>query len=211
VIPAGVSIGIIWRPSLWPTRAEEPGEIYSSPSVADQTDMDALELFRTRRTHRSFLDQPLTEEQIKALENIVLWAPTAMNKRATHFVFVTRKETRQDLASRLPNGRFIANAPLAVVIMASADSFAPQDDCAIAATHLQLAVHALGLGSCWTHVSHMTGVDGHSSAENIAAVVPVPEGSTIECIVAIGHPDPSEQGVPCGERQWDHSRVIEIS
>lgn len=171
---------------------------------------NAVEIFRTRRSRRRFLDGPLDPAQVEALKNVALWSPTAMNKRDTKFLFVSRREALADLASRLSNARFLGSAALGVAVMGCCEGYAPVEDSSIAAVNLQLAAHALGLGSCWAHVPHMTGRDGRSAAANVADVLDVPEGYFVECIVGIGRPDPSEPGMPCGERPQDQSRVSEL-
>ena len=51
-------------------------------------------------------------------------------------------------AESLGSGRWIAQAPVCIVIF-SGEGLTPHEDCAAAAENMLIASHALGLGACW--------------------------------------------------------------
>ncbi|HLM54349.1 MAG TPA: nitroreductase family protein, partial [Pseudoxanthomonas sp.] len=45
------------------------------------------QLFRTARTQNKFLDRPVEDAQLRALYDLLKWAPTAANTNPARFVF----------------------------------------------------------------------------------------------------------------------------
>ena len=51
-------------------------------------------LFRDARTANTFTDEPVTEEQVRAIYDLVKWAPTSMNNQPLRIVLVRTPEAR---------------------------------------------------------------------------------------------------------------------
>ncbi len=84
------------------------------------------------------------------------------------------------------------------------------DNASIAATLLQLAVVAEGLGSCWVHINgrpHRTGSE-MSASDYLKTFIPIPENLSPLCVVAIGHPTPDYKFVP--HKELYSEKVIEL-
>jgi 3-hydroxypropanoate dehydrogenase len=94
--------------------------------VPDMTDTvkissDAQDLlFREARTPNTFSDQPVTDEQIAAIYELVKYAPTAMNTQPLRIVLVRQDETRERLLKHMAEGNRekTASAPLVAVLAA---------------------------------------------------------------------------------------------
>jgi 3-hydroxypropanoate dehydrogenase len=84
----------------------------------DQRAQDLL--FRDARTARSFTDEPVSDEQIAALYELVKWAPTLMNSQPLRLVVARSDDARSRLISHLSEGNRAktASAPLAVILAA---------------------------------------------------------------------------------------------
>lgn len=80
-------------------------------------------LFRQARTANSFTDEPVTEEQIAAIYDLVKYAPTAMNTQPLRIVLVRQGEARERLLKHMADGNRdkTANAPLVAVLAADTD------------------------------------------------------------------------------------------
>lgn len=61
--------------------------------------LDAL--FRTARTHRAWIDRPVTPTLLMALYDLVRLAPTALNANPMRLIFVTSKEGKEQLKPHL--------------------------------------------------------------------------------------------------------------
>jgi len=78
-----------------------------------------IDLLRSRRSIRSFTDQPVEQEQLDLLIEAVLRAPSSKGRAPCAFVVVTDKETIARLATAKPQGAaFLRGAPLVVVVCA---------------------------------------------------------------------------------------------
>lgn len=61
-------------------------------------------LFRTARSQNGFLADPVTDEQLRALYDILQWAPTTMNTQPMRLVFVRTKEGKEKLRPAMSPG-----------------------------------------------------------------------------------------------------------
>ena len=81
-------------------------------------DAQALDvLFRTARTHTAFTG-PVTDEQLRAIHELMKWGPTHMNAQPGRIVFVRSKEAKEKLAPALSPGNLdkTMKAPVTAVI-----------------------------------------------------------------------------------------------
>ncbi|HZD98472.1 MAG TPA: malonic semialdehyde reductase [Micromonosporaceae bacterium] len=82
---------------------------------------DAQELlFRSARTANSFTDEPVSDEQVHAIYDLIKWAPTSMNLQALRIVLVRSPEARAKLVDHMSDGNKAktATAPLVAVLAA---------------------------------------------------------------------------------------------
>ena len=75
-------------------------------------------LFRKARTQNGFLDQPVTDVQLRALYELMKWGPTTMNSQPARLVFVRSKAGKEKLAPALSPGNRDKTmaAPVTVII-----------------------------------------------------------------------------------------------
>ena len=80
-------------------------------------------LFRQARTPTTFTDEPVTDEQIAAIYDLVKYAPTAMNTQPLRIVLVRQGEPRERLLKHMADGNRekTASAPLVAVLAADTD------------------------------------------------------------------------------------------
>lgn len=80
-------------------------------------------LFRDARTANAFTDEPVTDEQIAAIYDLVKYAPTAMNTQPLRIVLVRPGEQRERLLKHMADGNRdkTANAPLVAILAADSD------------------------------------------------------------------------------------------
>ena len=77
-------------------------------------------LFREARTANVFTDEPVTEEQVRAIYDLVKWAPTALNAQPLRILLVPQGEPRERLLTHMAAGNRTktAGAPLVAVLAA---------------------------------------------------------------------------------------------
>ncbi|MGX2994773.1 malonic semialdehyde reductase [Streptomyces sp. JNUCC 64] len=86
--------------------------------VLDPTAQDLL--FREARTANSFTDEPVTEEQVQAIYDLVKFGPTAFNQSPLRVVLVRSTEARARLAPHMAEGNRAKteSAPLVAILAA---------------------------------------------------------------------------------------------
>ncbi|MER6416622.1 malonic semialdehyde reductase [Streptomyces humidus] len=77
-------------------------------------------LFRQARTANTFTDEPVTDEQIQAIYDLVKYAPTSLNQQPLRIVLVRSGEARRRLVQHLAEGndKKAEKAPLVAILAA---------------------------------------------------------------------------------------------
>jgi 3-hydroxypropanoate dehydrogenase len=77
-------------------------------------------LFREARTANAFTDEPVTDEQVQAIYDLVKYAPTSMNQQPLRIVLVRSAEARERLVAHMADGNKekTAKAPLVAILAA---------------------------------------------------------------------------------------------
>lgn len=122
--------------------------------------MDVLSAIRERRSIRSFLDKEVPEDDIKKIIECGTLAPSAGNLQPWEFVIVRDPRRKDALAQAAYGQDFIAEAPVAIVVLANqprsatvygrrgSELYAIQDTAA-AVQNMLLAACEMGFGTCW--------------------------------------------------------------
>ncbi len=175
--------------------------------------MEFKEIVAKRRSIRKFADRTLPRDVVDRIVGAALSAPSSRNSRSTRFlivddpVFVSRMADMRDYGAG-----FLKGTPLAVVVLGdTSKTDLWRENCAIAATILQLACVDEGLASCWVHVDGRPRLrevpDGESAADYLRTLLPIPEGCEPLCVVAMGYSDFVPAPLPEAD---DAARVIRI-
>ncbi|MER6525131.1 malonic semialdehyde reductase [Streptomyces sp. NPDC001508] len=86
--------------------------------VLDSATQDLL--FREARTANTFTDEPVTDEQVQAVYDLVKFGPTSMNQSPLRIVLVRSPEARERLVQHMSEGnrKKTAAAPLVAILAA---------------------------------------------------------------------------------------------
>ena len=152
--------------------------------------MDAIECLKTRRSVRSYTNDPIDRAVIEDIVDCGRLAATGMNLQPWEFVVVTDTAMRHKIAGITEYGKFIADAPVCIVVISEKCKYFIED-CSAATQNLLLAARAHGLASCWV------AGDKKTYCAEIADILGVPETHTLVSLVAIGHakstPEPQKR------------------
>jgi 3-hydroxypropanoate dehydrogenase len=82
------------------------------------TDSALDQLFRTARTYNGYIDKPVTEDQLRAIWELMKMGPTSANQLPARLVWCVSADAKEKLAGcALPkNGEKIRKAPVSVII-----------------------------------------------------------------------------------------------
>ncbi|KDR95755.1 Nitroreductase [Peptoclostridium litorale DSM 5388] len=127
-----------------------------------------IETIKNRRSIRKYMPDQLKEDEINAIIEAGLYAPSAHNDQPWHFTVIQDKElmrqisidskeavkkvsknaTLQKMASNEELDIFYG-APTIIVVSGEEKAMMPTIDCAAATQNMLLAAESLGIGSCW--------------------------------------------------------------
>ncbi len=143
-----------------------------------------------RRSVRTYTGEPVSKQDIRALLEAGMAAPSAKALDPWHFVVVTEPDRLKQLAEIHPYGRMLApaaDAGAGAAIAVCGDKEAAPDfwvqDCSAATENILLAASMLGLGTVWLGV--------HPRAEReqpLKEFLGIPDPVGILCLIAIGKP-----------------------
>ncbi|MDI3548864.1 MAG: hypothetical protein PWR10_2516 [Halanaerobiales bacterium] len=144
--------------------------------------MDILTALKTRRSVRTFKDQPVEEDKIKELIDAARLAPSGRNFQPVEYVVVTEQSKREELARLATYGKFIKDAPVCIAVFSKICDHDVEDGSA-ATENILLAAHGLGLASCW--------VAGYNKdyAEDVRKLLQVPEDYCLISLLPVGYSD----------------------
>lgn len=76
------------------------------------------QLFTEARTQNGYLDEPVADETLRALYDLVKWGPTAANSTPARFAFVRSAEAKERLIACMNPGnqRKVREAPVTVIV-----------------------------------------------------------------------------------------------
>lgn len=190
------------RSDVGDLEAQFAGELALSPDAQDL-------LFREARTANTFTDEPVSEDQVRAIYDLAKWAPTSMNNQPLRIVLVRSPQARARLVEHLAGGNKAktSTAPLVAVLAAdlafheefprtfphvagARDMFAADDtlrtrtaelNATLQVAYFLLAVRAAGLAA-----GPMTGFDADAVSREL-----FPDGEhRALAVVNIGRPGP---------------------
>ncbi|MFB0616631.1 malonic semialdehyde reductase [Streptomyces sp. AGS-58] len=79
-------------------------------------------LFREARTANTFTDEPVTDEQVQAIYDLVKYGPTAFNQTPLRITLVRSAEARERLLPHMAEGNRAKTAAAPLVAILSADN-----------------------------------------------------------------------------------------
>lgn len=171
----------------------------SSCTGSNSTDATqaVLDNIASRKSVRSYTDQPVPDEMVEQLLRAAMAAPTAMNRQPWEFIVVNDRDTLDALAGKLKYAKMLAQAPLAIVVCSETmitlkdgtkvENNFWEHDASAATENLLLAAEALGLGAVWTAAS-----DGERSAA-VREALHIPGTIMPLCVIPIGFPAGNDQ------------------
>jgi 3-hydroxypropanoate dehydrogenase len=86
----------------------------------DDTSKDLL--FRQARTANTFTDEPVTDEQLRAIYDLVKWAPTSANLQPLRILIIRSPEARARLLPLMWEGNRAKTGTAPVVAIVAADT-----------------------------------------------------------------------------------------
>lgn len=152
---------------------------------------EIFECMRASQTVRNFRQDPITDESLAKLIEAACWAPSAGNLQPWFFYVVKNEKVKQRLAGVCTDQPQVAEAPVAIVVMAdpakSNEKYGERgaqlyclQDTAAAAENLLLAAESMGLATCWV---------GSFDEPQVQKLVEAPPRLRAVAIICVGYSD----------------------
>ena len=150
--------------------------------------MDLYEAIENRRSIRSYRSDEIPEEVLNRVLHAARSAPSGGNRQPWTFILVKDPDLKRALVPAAGGQSFLADAPSIVVACGAQipinrggymGEYGVLVDVSIAMTHLILAAHAEGLGTCWI---------GDFENEEVKGVLGIPDDLQVIALTPLGYP-----------------------
>lgn len=178
-------------------------------------DNETIRTIMSRKSVRSFTDQPIPAEYMETMLKAAMAAPTGSNIQPWHFVVLTDKSQYEKVFENNFNMRIFNSAAAVVVFCADTTVTRPprnnpdgepvtrpsgtwRDDLGACTENFLLAAESLGLGAVWTA--------GYPYSDRYASMkreLGIPDPILPYCAVAVGYPAGDEQP----KDKWKPERI----
>lgn len=160
---------------------------------------DLLELIKTRRSVRSYLDRPVEREKVGALLEAMRWAPSGGNLQPWAFAVVQENcALREKISALSKYEEWMKEAPVLIAIFYDHTKDSEKifrcerkhhQAIGSAIQNGMLVAHELGLGTCW-----IGEILPHES--EVKELLSVPDHFELVALLTLGYPSapPKEKG-----------------
>jgi nitroreductase len=171
---------------------------------------EVLKTIAARRSTRQFKPGQITDDELRAILEAGLQAPTGHNDQSCYFVVIQNGEKIGEISEgskaemrKIPldwiakiggieKFNIFYNAPTVVLVAARKDAVSPVPDACAAIQNMVIAAESLNVGSCWNGFAHFY----FTSPERLKSIG-IPDGHAVHFGVALGYrPDGSSANRP---------------
>lgn len=171
---------------VYVTSGEEQQEI-----PAESTKAVVLKNILSRKSVRSYTDQPVSRAQIDTLLRAAMAAPSGRDMRPWKFLVLEDSAAIKDLAEKVPRAKMLHEAKAVVVVCGDMEikgddgkpSYNWVLDCSAATENLLLMAESMGLGAVWVSV-----YPREERIDEVREALQLPEHWIPLNIIPIGHP-----------------------
>jgi nitroreductase len=117
---------------------------------------EAIRTLLERRSIRKFKAEQIKEDELNAILEAGMYAPSGANQQSALFVVIQDKETLAKLSAM--NAAVLGKdidpyygAPTLILVFADRSKVTPVEDGSLALGNMFNAAASLGIGSCWIH------------------------------------------------------------
>jgi nitroreductase len=159
-------------------------EIDTAPTTATSP-RDVLRPLRQVRQYRQFTDEPITDDQLRAILDVARWTGSGNNWQPWRFIVLRDRDRIQELsAAGLPQTRSLRTAPVvvAVTLPELPDrqlSLAYDEGRCVERILIAASMIGLGAGISWVRPE---------VKEALEQIIGVPEDRFVRTMIAVGHP-----------------------
>jgi len=163
--------------------------------------METIKAIMTRRSIRTWTDEPVTDEERKLILEAAMNAPSAADARPWHFVALDDPKLIKQF-TEMGGTEMVAESTFMVLVCGEEGKeiypgFWPQD-CACSAQNMQLAAHDIGIGCVWIAIYPLD-----ERVQTCRKILDIPRAITPFALLAMGVPN---EVLP-PEKRYDETRI----
>jgi nitroreductase len=150
--------------------------------------MEVQEALLRRRSIRKYKNQKISKENIDKILKAAMYAPSAMNLQAWHFIVIDDRDILIETIKSISYAEMLKQSSAAILVCGDSsveknDSWLLQN-CSASIQNILLSAYGLGIGSCWIAIHGMDDV-----YKNVKAQFKVPESIVPVALISLGYPD----------------------
>lgn len=150
--------------------------------------MDIQETLLNRRSIRKYTDQKISSQDINTMLKAAMYAPSAMNTQAWHFIVIEDKNILLNTLQSIPYAEMLKQSTAAILVCGDSsieknESWLLQN-CSAVTQNILLSAFGLGIGSCWIGIQGMDEI-----VRNIKHQFKLPENIVPVSLISLGYPD----------------------
>lgn len=184
-------------------------DAFANTTPANLSDQQQEMLFKSCRSVRRYKPDPLSEADLARALDLANYGPTARNKREVQWTVINGREKLVALVNDVANALRDTDSPYAgmvklvdkgldpvlrgapCLILAHAEPWEwAEVDCSINTSWLELALHSMGIGSCWC------GILIAAAKAYPLPHLPLPKGHIAYGGLMVGYPDVQFTSLP---------------
>lgn len=173
---------------------------------------EVLKAIKERRTTRKFKPEQIKEEELQAIIEAGLYAPSGTNQQPWHFTVIQdqniidgmdfeskeilKQSDNEFMRKAGLNEKFLPSysAPTVILVSGLNNNHYTEVDCAAATQNMLLAAHSLGIASCWCAAVSL--VFNGAKKEEFISKLNIPENYTSFYAVLLGYSDNTPSKAP---------------
>lgn len=166
-----------------------------------------LENIVTRRSVRSFINKPISRENLDQIITAAIYAPSGMNRQSWHFTIIQNREKIQQLhevmGKNLGNTNYnLYNAEVMILVSNERDNRNSMADCACALQNIFLMSHELGIGSVW--INQLRDLNNTPEVREVLDSFQVPKHHDVYGMAALGYTEVWPEAKPRKENTYHY-------
>ena len=150
-----------------------------------------IEMICSRRSVRTYSEEPVTEEAVSAMLECARFAPSGLNNQPWRFIVIDDKEIGRLLSPLTHYSDIITSAPLLIaVFLDTAASYHHEKDLTAIGACIQnilLAAHSMELGAVWLG-------EILKNKDKVSKILNAPSAFELVAVIAVGHPKSAFSG-----------------
>ena len=158
--------------------------------------MEVFEAVRTALAIRNYKETPVPPEVVRRIVEAGCLTGSAMNGQPWHFIVVDEKGTLNQLGAIARTGPYVAQAPLAIVVVIERTKFSVSD-ASRAIQAMILTAWSEGIGSNWV---------GFMGLDAVKPLLGIPKELDVLAIIPFGYPPQ-----PVGKGKKNRKSLSEIA